>query len=125
MVSGLAHVAVLFSALGLAVNIALLVYYKNRSAFAAGHLKQALGLQVINIILSWTLGLYVMLAGFGVGFGQIHPSFFFGKAILSGLFIFGLNGLKLVLAILGAVQGFGGQEYRQPLIGDLIARIGQ
>ncbi|MFZ5827004.1 MAG: DUF4870 domain-containing protein [Bacillota bacterium] len=124
-VAGMAHVAVLFSALGLALNIGLLVYYRERSRFIAAHIRQALALQVLSIILSWTVGLYVVFAGFGFGFGRIGPHFFFGKAMLTGLFLFLINGVKLALVILGAIRGFGGQEYRQPLIGNLIAGIGE
>lgn len=125
LISGIAHIAVLFSALGLAVNIALLVYYRGRSAFSAGHLKQALALQVLSIVLSFTVGLYVVLAGLGLGFGHMGPHLFFGKAIMTGLLLFVLNGAKLALVLLGAVKGFSGQGYRQPLIGDFVARIGE
>lgn len=123
LVGGLAHIAVLFSALGLALNIALLVHYRRRP-FIAAHLRQALGLQVLSIILSWTVGLYVTVAGLWASFGRVSPGFFFHKSIVTGLAVLLLNGIKIVLAILGAMSAFGGRPYRQPLIGDLLARLG-
>lgn len=123
-ISGVAHIAVLFPALGLALNIALLLAFHRRAPFAAGHLKQALGLQVISIILSFTAGIYVLLAGFGFTFGHLPPGFFFKKAILLGLVVLIFNLIKIILAVVGAIRGFSGQSYRQPLIGDLLDRIG-
>lgn len=125
-IGGIAHIAVLFSALGLALNIALLVAQRGRSRFAIDHLKQAVGLQSLSIILSWTLGLYVALSGFRFGYGgRLGHHLFFYRVVETGLLLLALNAVKLVLAVVGAVKALGGHPYRQPLIGDLIARVGE
>ncbi|MFZ5816465.1 MAG: DUF4870 domain-containing protein [Bacillota bacterium] len=121
LVSGIAHIAILFSALGLVVNIALLLSFRHRSPFAASHLRQALGLQVISAILAWAIGLYLLLTSFHVGFGHLGPRLLLGRAIQVGLVVLVINGVKLTLAILGAVHAFGGKVYRYPLVGDLLA----
>ncbi len=124
LVAGLGHVAVLFSALGLAANIALLLYYRQRSAFVSRHLRQALALQVLSVLVFWVIGLYIFLSGFGWGLSPLRGRFF-AHALGAGILMLLVGTAKLVLAVLGALHGFSGQEYRQPLIGEWIDQIGR
>lgn len=123
IISGIGHIAVLFYGVGLVINIALLVAYRNRSAFACRHLKQALALQVITLILSWVMGLYAFLAIVGYGLAGM-PTRLYDTLLIGGIAVIIMGLIQIGLVIQGATRAFCGQPHRLPLIGRWVERIG-
>lgn len=126
LLSGFAHVAVLFGWLGVIGNLVLYLIYKPKSAFVAGHAKQALGLAIVWRVLGIVLGIF--MGGLGAVLTR-GPWSMMGPGVHGGLVIgslvsFGIWVAFLVLVILAAIKGFGGKEHRYPIIGDAIDRLG-
>lgn len=127
LLGGLTHVLVLFQWLGLVVNIVLFLVYKDKSGFVARHAKQALGLQIGALVAGMVLGTLAGGSVMGLAFG-FHGGAFPMAALAGFGLLFGLLGLTLflsilVLAILGAIKGFQGQEWRYPLIGEWVESL--
>jgi uncharacterized Tic20 family protein len=123
ILAGLSHVALLFSWIGLVGQVVLLVLYREKSRFVFGHAKQAIALWVVSYVVSLVIN---MVFGVTAGLGSLAG----GAGLLGGALVGGLIALAwlviwVVLLIRGAVMGFKGAEYRQPLIGDMVARIGE
>ncbi|MGE5674680.1 MAG: DUF4870 domain-containing protein [Mycobacterium leprae] len=124
LIGGLTHIAVLFSWWGFIANIVLYILYRPKSQFAARHVKQALGLQVVVLVIGYLLATLfgVSLLGMGVG---MHLAGVIGSVVV-GLLILGLFWIgALVLVILGAIHGFQGKEYRHPLIGAFVEKLAE
>lgn len=124
VLGGITHIALLFSWIGLIANVVIFVIYRPKSAFVAGHAKQALGLQVLSMLLSWVFALVFGVGMFGLGMGGMEGGMI-GAAVVGGLLAAAVGIAVLVLAILGAVKGFQGHEWRHPVIGDFVAKIGE
>lgn len=127
ILSGIAHIAVLFSWLGLVLNVILFAVYKPKSRFVAGHAKQALGLWLVQAIIRSVVGLITggsVLAAMYNPFRTGYPAGF-GLAVLGGLLSAALGIAVLVLVILACIKGFNGDEHRYPVIGEFVARIGE
>ena len=127
ILGGLTHLAIFFSWIGLIANVILYVVYRPKSQFVAGHVKQALGLQVSALVAGAVVGLL-----FGVGFAgtlglgsSAAMGAALGTAALGGLLALVVGIGALVLAIIAAIRGFQGQEYRHPVIGSWIAGLGE
>lgn len=126
MVGGLTHLAILLNWVGLIVNVVLYVVYRPKSSYVTHHVKQALGLQLISIVVVAILGL---VAGVGSVSALGSVGKYGGKALLGSMFMgigsTALIGLiTLVMAVIAAVKGFQGTEYRHPLFGEFVARLG-
>lgn len=122
---GLAHLGVLFGWVGLAFDIILLVVYLPKSRYVAKHAKQALGLWTVWFLARLALGFVSGGAGLWVA---LNPARFFTGDFLStilfsvlGLLVLGIG--VLVMVIQAMVKGFNGEEYRYPIIGDLVASV--
>jgi|GEM_PF-848238 len=122
---GLVHLGVLFGWFGLAFQIVLLVVYLPKSKYIAGHAKQALGLWAAWFLARLVIGAITGTAGAAIAINPVNLfSGGFIGTMLVGLLLFGALGIGvLVLVILAMVKGFGGEEHRYPIIGDLVASI--
>lgn len=125
VLSGIAHVAVLFSWLGLVYNLVIYLVYKPKSGFVAGHAKQALGLSIIAILVRMVLGFAFAGAGFAMSWNPMSLSRGYAAGALGGLLMMAVSIAVLIFVILAAVKAFGGEEYRYPVIGSFIAGIGE
>lgn len=133
VLSGLAHVAVFFSWIGLAYNLVIYFIYKEKSAYVASHAKQALGLMLTFWILTFGATLIMLPFGLAAGFGAAgigslgRTGAMMGLGfvgVLMGLVVFAISIGALVLVIMAAIRGFKGEEYRYPVIGDFVAKLG-
>lgn len=125
--AGVAHIASIFSWfwIGVIVNVVLMVIYREKSKFVYQHAKQGLGLAAINVIIGLLLGI---VAGGAVG-ASILSVGALGAAAGALMVISLISWAKLIVVlifgILGAVKGFNGQEYRHPLFGEMVHKIGE
>lgn len=119
---GLAHVAAIFSWVGLVANIIIFVLYREKSQYVAGHAKQALGLSVVSVIVSWVLGLFGGGSAGLLAIGSVGAAV--GAALITGLIALAWGIVTLVFAIIAALKGFKGEEYRYPVFGEFVAKIG-
>jgi uncharacterized Tic20 family protein len=123
VLSGLAHIASIFSWIGVIASVVLLVIYRDKSKFVFGHAKQALGLSAISVVVGLVLGALGVGSGMGLlSSGSLGAAFgtaslFFMLSALWGIVV-------LILAILAAIKGFNGVEYKHPVIGQTIENIG-
>jgi uncharacterized Tic20 family protein len=123
---GLTHLAIFFGWLGLIANVVLYVIYRPKSQFVGGHVKQALGLQTLLLVIHAVLAL---LFGAGVVGGIGLGSTMGLGAAVGAAFLGGLIGLvvavgAIILAIIAAIKGFQGQEHNHPIVGNWIAGLG-
>lgn len=113
ILGGLSHLAILFGWFGLVANVVLLLLYRAKSKFVAGHALQAIGLQVAVHLLTVLWAIYFAAA---VTSGS-EPS-------VAGTALYIFIGLAaLVLAVQGAVNGFQGATHRYPLFGSALAGL--
>jgi len=126
VLAGLTHVAVLFNMVGVIYILIMFIVYKQKSRFVYDHAKQALGLWVASFVVFRLLGLF-MGAGFASLFAFSSPwtTGFIGSALILGLIVSGLGIATLVLVIIAAVKAFSGQDFRYPVIGDMVSRLGE
>jgi uncharacterized Tic20 family protein len=120
--SGIAHLAVLFGIWGLIANIVLHFVYREKSQFVAHHTKQALGLTVVSWVVAMVLGMLVLGTGFHF---MMMPSAVLTGALLSILVLGAWSIVVLVLVIMGAVNGFQGQDHTYPIFGKMVDSIGK
>jgi uncharacterized Tic20 family protein len=126
LLGGIAHIAVLFSWLGLALNAVLYLVYKPKSKFVTGHAKQALGLWGVWFLVKVVLGMVAggsALAVMNNPFGRMGMAGL-GVAAVGGLLTAALGIAVLVMVIQACIKGFNGQEYKYPIIGEMVAGIG-
>lgn len=126
ILGGLTHLAIFFSWLGLIANLILYFVYRPKSLFVAGHVKQALGLQALLLVIHVLLGLLFgagIVGGIGLGSG-FGLGAAVGTALLGGLLGLVAAVAAIILAIIAAIKGFQGQEHRHPIVGDWIAVLG-
>lgn len=119
---GLAHVAAIFGWIGVVANIVLFVIYREKSQYVAGHSKQALGLSVISVVVSWILGLFGAGSAGLLSIGSVGAAV--GAAMVVGLIALAWGVVVLIFAIMAAIKGFKGEEHRYPLFGEFVAKIG-
>lgn len=119
---GLAHVAAIFGWIGVIANVILFVLYREKSKYVAGHSKQALGLSVISVVVSWVLGLFGAGSAGLLSIGSMGAAV--GAALIIGLVSLAWGIVVLVLAIMAAMKGFKGEEHRYPLFGKAVNEIG-
>jgi uncharacterized Tic20 family protein len=127
LLGGLTHLAIFFSWLGLIANVILYFIYRPKSQFVAGHVKQALALQVTVMVIGAILGLLFgdgAVGGLSLGSG-LGVAAGLGTAALGGLIWLLLAIAAIALALIGAVKGFQGQEHRHPIIGNWAAGLGE
>lgn len=127
ILGGITHLAIFFSWIGLIANVILYVIYRSKSAFVASHVKQSIGLQVIGMLVGTALGFLFglgMIGGFGMGMSYGMGAAV-GAAALGALLILAVGIAAIVLAILAAIKGFQGQDYRHPLFGNWLAGLGE
>jgi uncharacterized Tic20 family protein len=122
VLGGLSHVAAYFHWIGVVANVVLLVIYREKSKFVYDHAKQGLGLSVLNVVVSFVLGLFGA-SGIGLlSIGSMGAVFAAGMVWILVGFAWGI--VLLVLVIMGAIKGFSGQEYQYPLFGEAVSKIG-
>ncbi len=117
--AGAAHLSYLApGGLGLLIAFAIYLIQRERSYFVAAHARQAIGFQLVVMVLFWILSaLGAAVAGpmafLSRGASFSSPGFF---AMVAGIvfLVFG------VLAIIAAVHAFTGRTYRYPVIGEWI-----
>ncbi len=132
VLSGISHLAaVLFGLLGLVAALVIYFVYKQKSAFAAAHAKQAVGLGVVRYLVSLVFGLLMapLMGGLTLT-GMMTSPRSFGMLGAGMMGLIGLVGMAiflafLVLGIIAAIKGFQGDEYRYPVFGDVVARLGE
>lgn len=127
LLAGFAHVAVLvnYMFLGLIFNIVIFLIYRPKSQYVASHAKQALGLTIINVIAGYVIAGIFGASVMGMGMGMRSLGGLLGGVFLGGLLAFAWFIAVLVLVIMAAIKGFGGQEYRYPWFGDFVAKLGE
>lgn len=118
VLSGIGHVSLLFGWLALLYNLVVWFMYREKSKFVAGHVKQALGLWVLTTALQ--LVLTFLAAGSGFLMMRSPGALFGGFSLALVIWL-----VVAVMTIIAAIRGFSGQEYRHPVIGDMIARVGE
>jgi len=123
VVAGLSHLAFLLALPGLVINVVLYVLYRPRSSFVAKHVKQALGLQVVSFLLGMALSLTFGVSVISVGFWSAAGAL--GTAALAWLVSMIVWIITLVLMAIAAVRGFQGEEYRHPIFGNFVDRLGE
>lgn len=122
VLAGLAHVALLFSYIGLVGQIVLLVLYREKSKFVFNHAKQALSLWVVSWVVGWVI---TSVFGVSVGLGALTGGLgFLGGALLGAVIALAWLVIWAVLMIRGAIKGFKGEEYKQPLVGEMVEKLG-
>lgn len=122
LLGGFAHVAVLFSWLGLIYNLVIYFLYKPKSEYVTGHAKQGLGLVAISLISSYVLGPIFGASMYGsFMMGGLRGGF--GLAVIGGLIMTAIGIAILVMVIMAAIKGFQGQEYKYPIIGEFMAKL--
>jgi uncharacterized Tic20 family protein len=119
---GIAHLAVLFGIWGLIANIVLHFVYREKSQFVAHHTKQALGLTVVSWVVAMVLGIFLLGSGFRF---VMMPTARLTGTLLSILVLAAWSIVVLVLVIIGAVNGFNGQDYTYPIFGKTVDSIGK
>ncbi len=118
LLAGVAHLGILFSGIGIIIPLAIYLIQQGRSSFVVRHARQALGYQVVVLLLSFLLG--IVFAGGIVG-GMAYRRFALGAGPFG---IYGLINLAFLLyGIAGGIQGFLGREFKYIWIGDFIERL--
>lgn len=123
VVAGLTHLALLLELPGLIINVVLYVLYRPRSAFVAKHVKQALGLQVVSLLVGIVISLVFGAGAVGIGFWSTAGAL--GTAALAWLLSLVVWVLTLVLMVVASVKGFQGEEHRHPVFGNFVDRLGE
>lgn len=119
---GLTHIAAIVGWIGVVANVVLFVIYREKSQYVAGHAKQALGLSVLSVVVSWVLGLFGAGSTGLLAIGSVGAAV--GAAMIVGLISLAWGIVVLVFAIMAALKGFKGEEHRYPLFGEFVAKIG-
>ncbi len=126
LLAGVAHLGVLFQMVGLFVPLVILLLQRQTSRFVADHARQALGYQLVVVLVQVVLSFFLFgffLGGFRMpmpGFtllqfpGPARVAFFIFSAFLLAASIYG---------VVAAVAAFSGREFRYAFIGDLVARL--
>lgn len=122
VLGGLSHILCLFSWIGLVANLVIFFIYKEKSAYVGRHAKQALGLQLISLVLGLVVGGASVASVFGAMAGG-HMGAAVGMGLTLALIGAALGITVLVLVIIGAVKGFTGQEYLHPVFGRAVDNI--
>ncbi|MDH7578683.1 MAG: DUF4870 domain-containing protein [Bacillota bacterium] len=117
ILAGVTHLGVLLSGVGIVVPLVIYLFQQGRSSFVMRHAKQALGYQVVVLLLSFLLGIIFT--------GGMMGGLMYGRFISLGSFgVYGLITLAFILyGIAGGIQGFLGREFKYIWIGDFIERI--
>lgn len=118
VLSGIGHLSLLFGWLALLYNLVVWFMYREKSKFVAGHVKQALGLWVLVTAVQLVLTFLVTGTAF---LSTRSPGALFGGISLTLIIWL----VTAVMTVIAAIRGFSGQEYRHPVIGDMIARVGE
>lgn len=123
ILAGVAHIATLFSFIGLLVALVIYILNRRRSRFVAEHAKQAVGLQVAMFLLC-----ILSTVAVGGGFILMNSVSGIGGALVlfTTIALVGIGTLlRWLLIIWAAVAAFQGDEHRHPVIGGWIARVRQ
>lgn len=120
ILAAIAHIGIIFDILGLIIALIIYIIKGKESYFVSFSAKQALGWQLIAILIKKVVAILTFgsfVGGMGMG---IHP--------LRGAFgLFSINGiiglLFTIVAVIGAVKVLNGEKYKYPLIGDFVAGI--
>lgn len=123
VVAGLTHLGLLLEMAGLIINVVLYVLYRSRSSFVAKHVKQALGLQVVSLLLAFAISVIFGAGAIGLGFWS--PAGALGSAALAWLLSMVVWVITLVFMVIAAVRGFQGEEYQHPVFGSFVDRLGE
>ena len=119
ILSAISHLGLFFHLPGLFIALLIYLFKRERSAFIAQHALQAIGFQVV-----------VMLIGGLFGFGAL--GLVFGGLIMGGaagvvgvaVFLWFTVVLLALCAAVGIYRAMLGKDFTYPLIGELINKIG-
>ena len=118
--AAVAHIAIFFEVVGLIIALIIYGLKGKESQFISNSAKQAMGWQILalivqKVVIFLTMGTF--LGGMRMG---IHPlQGFFGMFTVNGL----VSVIFIIVAIIGAIKALNGEEYQYPLIGDFVAKI--
>lgn len=122
MIGGVVHLGVLFSVMGLAASIVMMLQYRTRSAFVFRHAKQAALWQIALLVVQMVWGL--MVGGLSGAFQATRlyfmitiPMLFNNNAAAQTLGL--VAWVMYILALRALVNGWAGRPYRYPLLGRL------
>lgn len=112
LMAALAHASALLPQFGLIAPLIIwLVNRGGRAPFAAYQAKQAFCFQLFAAVAAWVVGILGFFSGFlTLGLGWLVT------AILIGL----IPTAALIYGVIGAIQAFGGRDFRYWLVGDWV-----
>lgn len=118
VLAGVVHLGIFLQIAGIILALVIYLLQKEKSTYVSEQAKQALGYQIVVIILSSLISL--------IGVGTLFGGFIMGPHIATGLLglVIGLINLAFaVYAIYGAYCGFGGRYFEYAVIGDFVKKI--
>ncbi|WP_158212461.1 DUF4870 domain-containing protein [Natranaerobius trueperi] len=125
--AGLSHLAIFLDFIGTIATLMIYITKKDYSKFIEYHAKQALGYQVVILLISWAINL--VFIGGAIG-GFLGTGFIMGQGLLSIIPMVSLVGIRVVIslmiygyAIFASLQAFQGEEFKYIVIGDFIDRL--
>ncbi len=126
VLAGLSHLAIFLNLIGILGVLIVYLVKKDESEFIAHHAKQALGYQVVIMVITWLLGIFFAAAAVGGALtGQIFELEFLVPGIMILAFLFGLLAILITIALYGyaiyaAVKAFQGEDFVYAVIGKLL-----
>ncbi|ACB85163.1 DUF4870 domain-containing protein [Natranaerobius thermophilus] len=130
LIAGLIHLTIFLNIIGLFIASIIFVFKKEDSHFIAHHAKQAIGYQVIILLIGAIMGVSLFIFGgiFGgiVGFGSIIPNSLLG--LMTPIFFFGIFSTIIAIiihgyAIFACIAAFQGKWFKYIVIGNIVNRL--
>ncbi len=129
ILAGISHLGIFLNVVGFVGVLIIYLVKKEASHFVRDHAKQALGYQVIILIISWMITLIFMGGAIGgivsgtiFNLPQIMPGFM-GSMIIFGIIRGGLSLLIFGYAVYAAIQALQGKGFKYVVIGEFVDRI--
>lgn len=118
--AALSHFSIIFQLTGIVVTVIIYALKGKESSFINLACKQALGWQVLALL----VGKIIAFLTFGSFFGGIHMGFHPFSSIFGMISLASLSHLFfVVLGIIGAIKSLNGEKYKYPLMGDFLENI--